>query len=262
MLGLDAHDATTPLPPGLSIVIEHALEAAHELIELVLVLLPDTSDGNARGSLLVHKSTKARLAFDDAIWHILLAAQGWHPANHLHWVNIVGNDDKLGLLLFNECGDMVEAKLQNHRLLWLHLTTILLCIRCLQQARRLLLSGLWLVLLAQLEQASRLVLVDGVCELVDGRWHLQAQEHNALLALQANVLRPLHKAVEVSLWSDVTADPQVLWVLLEENALLHLLLFLSKGRSGRLLLGLCFGCCLLTHGCLLFEALSQQLLEI
>jgi hypothetical protein len=44
-----------------------------------------------------------------------------------------------------------------------------------------------------------LVLVNGSCELKDSRGHFEALEQNGLLALQANVLGPLHVAAQVPL---------------------------------------------------------------
>mmetsp|Transcript_50580 Transcript_50580/g.93550 ORF Transcript_50580/g.93550 Transcript_50580/m.93550 type:complete len:236 (+) Transcript_50580:262-969(+) len=221
----------------------------------MLILLANTCDGNAGSSLLVDKSSQPCLALDDAVWHILLPAESWHPANHLDGINIMRNDDKLGLLLLDECRNMIQAILQHHGLLGFDLAALLLCLGSFQQPLPLLLACFRLVLLAQPQQGSRLVLVNGMVELVDRRRNLQSHKHDALLALQADVLGPLHEAVQVCLWSDVTADAEVLWVLLKEDTLLHLLLpLLGKGSCGRFLLGCCLGCCLLTHAGPLYQA--------
>ncbi len=64
-----------------------------------------------------------------------------------------------------------------------------------------------------------LVLVDSLGELVDGGWDLEALEKNALLSLDANVLRPFDEAGKVADWLDVTTDSEVLGRLLEERTL-------------------------------------------
>jgi len=61
-----------------------------------------------------------------------------------------------------------------------------------------------------------LVLVNGLRELIDGGWNLEALEKNALLSLNTDVLGPFDKTGEVADWLDVTTDSEVLGALLEE----------------------------------------------
>jgi hypothetical protein len=67
----------------------------------------------------------------------------------------------------------------------------------------LLLLGLWAVFVKQLEELCRSVLVERVGELGDGRGHLEALGEDNLLALKADVLRPLDEAGQVLLRLDI-----------------------------------------------------------
>ena len=61
------------------------------------------------------------------------------------------------------------------------------------------------VLVQELEQLRRSVLVESVGELRDGRGDLQALAEDNLLALEADIFGPLHEAGEVLLGLDVLA---------------------------------------------------------
>ena len=63
--------------------------------------------------LLVHKVTESGLGLDDDIRHIHLAAQGRQPNDQLDRVDIVGDDNELGLLGLNELSDVVKTILHN-----------------------------------------------------------------------------------------------------------------------------------------------------
>jgi hypothetical protein len=66
------------------------------------------------------------------------------------------------------------------------------------------------------------VLVEGTCELVERRGHLEALLEDAALALDAHDLGPLDEAVEVLLGRKGAADPKLLRPLLEERVRHHL----------------------------------------
>lgn len=63
------------------------------------------------------------------------------------------------------------------------------------------------------------VLVDSVLELSNRGRNLESLVKDTLLALNADVLGPLHEPGEVSLWLDVTSQSEVTRVLLEERVL-------------------------------------------
>lgn len=65
------------------------------------------------------------------------------------------------------------------------------------KTRLLLLLGLGAVLVQELEELRSGVLVESVRELSDGGGNLQALGEDDLLALEADVFRPLHEAGEV-----------------------------------------------------------------
>ena len=71
------------------------------------------------------------------------------------------------------------------------------------KTRLLLLLGLGPVLVQQLEELRRRVLVESVRELGDGRWDLEALVKDDLLALEADVLGPFHETCEVRARTDV-----------------------------------------------------------
>ena len=57
------------------------------------------------------KLAKVSLAAHEAVWHATLAAERGEEDDHLDGVNVVSNHDKLGLLLFDELGHVVETEL-------------------------------------------------------------------------------------------------------------------------------------------------------
>lgn len=87
----------------------HDAEVLHELVELAQVLLVHLGDGESGGGLLVHELTETGLALNNAVGHVHLAAEGGQPEHQLHGVDIVGDDDHLGLLGLDELGDVVQA---------------------------------------------------------------------------------------------------------------------------------------------------------
>jgi hypothetical protein len=112
-LGAETHDTTTPLLEDFIVVVE--LLAAHvsKLGKRGLVFLLDSGDGEASGVLLVNKSSKTGLVLDDAEGHAHLAAEGRKPDDDFDRVDVVGDHNKLSLLLFDEGGHVVQTKLDH-----------------------------------------------------------------------------------------------------------------------------------------------------
>mmetsp|Transcript_57705 Transcript_57705/g.105427 ORF Transcript_57705/g.105427 Transcript_57705/m.105427 type:complete len:254 (-) Transcript_57705:129-890(-) len=223
VLRLDTHDATTPTPAVLSIVVELRLEVPSECVKLFLVLVVDACECHARRGLLVHKLSEAAFALDDAIRNFFLAAERGQPTHELNGLHIVCNDDELCNFVLDQCGDVVQTILDHLWLLGFDLLAIFLLLSHLQQAVLLRLPRLRHVLLHEAKYRRRLILVNGHVELVDRRWHLQAHEHDLLHALQADILRPFYKSTEVPLWLDVATQSVIARSLLEEGIFLHLL---------------------------------------
>lgn len=76
-----------------------------------MVFFVNFSDAKSGGVLLVDSATETSLALNDAVRDIHLAAQGRKPDNKLNGVDIMSDDDELGLLGFNQRGDVVQAVL-------------------------------------------------------------------------------------------------------------------------------------------------------
>ena len=128
---------------------------------------------------------------------------------YLDWFDVVSNDNELGLLLFNEGGDVVDPVLDHF---WLCALVGFLAFRlcdcfCLQSV---LLGCLvfWTVLVHQTEKLGGASLVHGLGELVDGWWDLQTLVEHSVLSLKTHVLWPLDESAEVSLARDVPTDAE------------------------------------------------------
>jgi hypothetical protein len=123
---------------------------------------------------------------------------------HLNWVNIVSDDDELGLLLFHQLGDCVASGSQGCGLLrWSVILSGDLGFGLCLQAGALLQLCLWAILLQDLEELDGGLLVQSLRELVDWWWDLETLLQDCLVALDADVLGPADEAGEITLWLDV-----------------------------------------------------------
>lgn len=116
VLVLDAHDATAPLALQVGVVVELSLELSAELLEVDEVFAADFGQGDAGGGLEVAELAEVGLAADEAEGDTLLSAESGQVDDHLDGVDVVGDDDKLGLVLLNEGGHVVETELKVHGL--------------------------------------------------------------------------------------------------------------------------------------------------
>jgi len=214
VLVLDSHDTTTPLSDEVVVIVELGLELSAELLKIDEVFTTDIGEGNASGSLEVDKLTEVSLAADEAEGDTLLSAESGQVDNELNRVDIVGDDDELGLVLLNKSGDMVETKLEVHGLVGLLGTTLL---SLGLESVGLLLLGLRGVLSEQFKELGSLVLLEGLGELVDLRGDLESLHEDSLLTLDSDVARPFDKAGEVARWLDVSSKTEVASILLEER---------------------------------------------
>jgi hypothetical protein len=171
--------------------------------------------------LFVNDSAEPGLALDDSVGNAHLAAEGGEEDDKLDGVNIVGDEDERGLLVLNEADNVVETVLDNIGLL----ADVLLFLALLDGRgfleKTLLLLGLGLgtVLVEELEGLGSRVLVEDVLELRDRRRDLEAEVEDLLLALETDVLGPLHHARQVALGLDVLANAVVACPLLDERVL-------------------------------------------
>ena len=155
VLVLDTHDTTTPLSGQVGVVIELSLEHGGHLFEVNNILAADISDSDAGGGLEVAELSKVGLSTDEAEGDTLLAAESGKMDDELDGVDVVGNDDKLGLVLLNESGHMVETKLEVHGLLTLVATFASLGLA--SHSRGLLSAGLRHVLGHQFNELGRCI---------------------------------------------------------------------------------------------------------
>lgn len=165
--------------------------------------------------------TETSLALDNGVRDTHLAAQSGKKDNQLNGVNVVGDQDKRSLLVLDETDDVVETVLDVVGLL----ADILLLLAVgdsssLGVETLLLLNlGLGAVLVEELEGLGSGVAVQGVLELGDRRRNLEAKVQDLLLALQTDILGPLHEAAEVAPGLDVLADTEVTGASLDEGVL-------------------------------------------
>ena len=206
VLRLLTHNTTTPGSSDRNVVVVLGLEGLGESLQRSGVLLANRGEAHNSGVLLVDQSTKSSLALEDAEWNILLSAKSWEPADELNWVNIVGDDDELGLLVLDQRGYLMDTVLDGKWLLLITLLTGSLGFSNLLETSLLLLGGLWRVLLQELQQLGSLVLVESVGELVDHGWDLNSLEKNLLLALESDVFRPSDISCHIHAGLDIVSD--------------------------------------------------------
>jgi len=212
VLILDTHDTTTPDSAELLVIVVLRFECLGETIEISQVFLADIGNCNAGGGLQVAKLSEVSFSADEAEGDTLLSAESRKEDYHLDWVDVMGDNDEFGLVLFDEGGNVVKAELEMVWLGGLAGTSFGFFL----QTFLLVLLGLWAVFAEQFKELACLVLINGVTELSDGGRHLQSLHQNSLLPLDSDVSWPFDETGEVSLWLDVTSESEVSDSLLEE----------------------------------------------
>lgn len=165
--------------------------------------------------------TETGLALNDGVGNTHLAAESGKEDDQLNGVDIIGDQNQGSLLVLNQADDVVETVLDGVRLLGdiLLLLALLDGGSLLEQALLLLSLGLRAVLVEELEGLGSSVLVENVLELGDRRRHLEAHVEDLLLALEADILGPLHHARDIALGLDVLTNSEVTGALLDEGVL-------------------------------------------
>ena len=116
MLVLDTHDTASPDSAELLVIIELVLELLAHGVKVWHVFLADISHSNACGSLEMTEFPEVGFSTEEAEGNALLPAEGGQEDDHLDWVDIMGDDNQLGLVLLNEGGHVVETILEMDRL--------------------------------------------------------------------------------------------------------------------------------------------------
>jgi hypothetical protein len=178
----------------------------------------------------VDKSTETSLTLNNAVWDTHLAAESREPENQFNGINIVGNNNELGLLGFNKGGDVVNTVLDDNGLVSLG-DLLLLGLGSSSSTETITLLGLVLrsVLVHQLEELSGSVLIQNVGELVESWGNLQTLVKDLLLTLKLNVVGPLDETRDITLGLDVLT-------YIFTRFSIHLTVFSSCIFSKRLLL--------------------------
>ena len=153
VLVLDSHDTTSPGSSDVDVLNVSLGEVGSELLDLNQVLGVHIGESDAGGSLEVDELSEGGFAADEAEWGSLLSAESWEMDHQLNWVNIVSNDNNLGLSFLNKGGDVVETELEK---LWLvslvSAFASLLSLSQLLESLGLFFSGLWRVLCEKFNQ--------------------------------------------------------------------------------------------------------------
>ena len=186
-------------------LVEVGSDSVNEFGQRGLILRLDGSQSKASGGLLVNDLTETRFALDDAVGDIHLTAKSRQPDNQLDGVDVMGDDNQLSFLGFDQSCHVVETILDNNgfgsRNVFVGLS---LGRGSLLKALLLLRFVLRAVLVQKTEDLSGRVLVESLVELVDAWRNLQAALQYLLLSLETNVFRPSHETTKVTLGLDGT----------------------------------------------------------
>jgi hypothetical protein len=110
---LDTHNTTTPGSSQGFVVVELSSEVLGEEFKILVVFLSHVSNGDASGSLLVDELTESFFSSNESVGNTLLSAESRQEDDHFNGVNIMSDDDELGLSLFDEFSDVVKTELKN-----------------------------------------------------------------------------------------------------------------------------------------------------
>ena len=89
------------------------LANSSNVIKFSLVFF-EVSEGDNGSGLFMDQLSEAGLVLDDGIGNIKGLAKGRQEDDSLDGINISSNKDQLGLLLFNEVGDVVKSELKGN----------------------------------------------------------------------------------------------------------------------------------------------------
>lgn len=179
------------------------LDSRDQLGEFSLVLGLDLSESENRGSLATDDGTETGLTLDDGVRDTHLAAESGKEDDEFDRVDIVGDDDEVGLLVLDQRNDVVQSRLDEEGLLRLVRLLAIGEVGSLGlEANLLLLLRLSLVLVEETEELSGSVLVEDVSELGDRGRSLETLVEDNLLSLETNVLGPLDEAGQVGSGTD------------------------------------------------------------
>ena len=120
----------------------------------------------------MNEVTKTSLALDDDVRDAHFAAKSREPNNQLDGVDVMSNDDELGLLGFDKSGHVVETELENLGLLALDGLSLGFSSSLNKKSVLLLLLGFRAVASQKTKQVGGRGLLQSLCELSNGRGDL------------------------------------------------------------------------------------------
>lgn len=213
-------NTTTPFLAGFFVLRKVvSLNGREKGGESSLVTWSDIGDSNTGGSLLVNESSQTGLTLNNGIRNTNLLAERWKEYNKFNWINIIGNQNELWLLVFNK-GNNVLKTILNSVGLFRDILSLLAFSdgsSFLFKTSLLFSSGFWSVVVQKLESLSSSALIKNVLEL-GNRWRdLKAKRKNLLLSLKTDVSWPLNKSVKVALRLDTVTNTKWLRGLIKSN---------------------------------------------
>jgi hypothetical protein len=191
-------------------IVVFGLERIGELREFANVFFLDIRQGDASGRFLVHKRAKASFALENAKRHAHLAAEGRKPDDKLNGVDIVGNDDKLGLAGFDEGGDVFEAEFEHTGLGRFISFGFSGFFGLFKEALLLFFAGFRGVFGKKLEELGGSVFVESIVgKLSNHRGNFEAFFQDGALALMADISRPAFDTAQITSGLDALTDAKV-----------------------------------------------------
>ena len=213
---LDSEVTSSVVLNETGVIVIKSFEVGSKGVQVLLVFFTDLGEGKCSGSLLVDESTESCFSFHEGIRDIVLFAESWEMENKFNWVDIMSDQYKLGFLLFNEGGDMVETEFDDDWFDRFSFFLVLFVLSLLLESLDFLFSSLWLILGEEFESFMGLISVQSVGELSDLRWDLESGHQDSLLSLESDILRPFDESCEIHFVHNVSSNSVRSSLLLEE----------------------------------------------
>ena len=209
-LGLETHDTATPLSEEFGVLVVLLSGQVSQQLELGCILLANIGQTDNSGVLLVYKGSEARLVLNNHERNLHLTAESRHPHDEFDGVDITCDQDKLGLLLLDKGGDVLESELDNIGDLVVSFLSSGSSGSSLLDSLLLGGRGLRAVLVEKSEDSHGFVLAQSFGELVDCWGDLKTLVQNSALTLDADILRPTNETTEITaLGADVSSNSSV-----------------------------------------------------
>lgn len=149
------------------VIRELDFEVLGELIQGRFIISSDFGNSNSGSGLFVDQSTEFSFSSNETVGDVSLSAELGQPEDQFDGVDVVGNDNQLSLLVFNELGDVVKTVLKDDGFLGFGLFTLGLVFSGGLQSLGLFLGSFGSVFLEELEEIRSLILVQSLSELID-----------------------------------------------------------------------------------------------